>query len=89
VVILGRGEDGDGEEPETADAVIIATGARVKTLALESEADWDQPVRAVPIFTNKPLALIVGGDLVAEAACQSIFLLALSHFCTNGLGGQT
>ena len=76
--------------------MIIATGARVKRLGLEKEAEyWQSGLSAsalcdgaVPIFKNKPLALIVGGDSAAEATCRSIFLLALLYFCTNGLGGR-
>ena len=77
--------------------MIIATGARVKRLGLEKEAEyWQSGLSAfalcdgaVPISRNKPLALIVGGDSAPEeATCRSIFLLALLYFCTNGLGGR-
>ncbi|KAG6900647.1 thioredoxin-disulfide reductase [Termitomyces sp. T159_Od127] len=66
-------EDG---EPETADTIIIATGASAKRLALKGEDTyWQSGISAcavcdgaVPIFRNKPLAVIGGGDSAAEEA---------------------
>ena len=79
--------EGQGEqEPETADAVIIATGASAKRLSLKGEdIYWQSGISAcavcdgaVPIFRNKPLAVIGGGDSAAEeATCE---LLRVSHF---------
>ncbi|KAJ7745947.1 hypothetical protein B0H14DRAFT_2985794 [Mycena olivaceomarginata] len=54
------------EEPETADTVIIATGASAKRLGLAGEGTyWQSGISAcavcdgaVPIFRNKPLAVI-------------------------------
>ena len=68
------------EEAETADAVIIATGASAKRLSLPGEETyWQSGISAcavcdgaVPIFRNKPLAVIGGGDSAAEeATCES------------------
>ncbi len=70
-------EDG---EPETADSIIIATGASAKRLGLRGEQTyWQSGISAcavcdgaVPIFRNKPLAVIGGGDSAAEeATCES------------------
>ncbi|KAF7357407.1 Thioredoxin reductase [Mycena sanguinolenta] len=64
------------EEPETADTVIIATGASAKRLGLPGEDTyWQSGISAcavcdgaVPIFRDKPLAVIGGGDSAAEEA---------------------
>lgn len=72
-------EDGDGEGDEpayTADAVIIATGANARRLGLAGEETyWQNGISAcavcdgaVPIFRNKPLVVIGGGDSAAEEA---------------------
>lgn len=70
-------EDGEADEPaHTADAVIIATGANARRLALPGEETyWQNGISAcavcdgaVPIFRNKPLAVIGGGDSAAEEA---------------------
>ena len=67
------------EEAETADAVILATGASAKRLSLPGEEMyWQSGISAcavcdgaVPIFRNKPLAVIGGGDSAAEeATCE-------------------
>jgi thioredoxin reductase (NADPH) len=66
-------EDG---EPHTADAVIIATGASARRLGLEGEEKyWQNGISAcavcdgaVPIYRNKPLVVIGGGDSAAEEA---------------------
>lgn len=63
-------------EPNTTDALIIATGASAKRLHLPGEETyWQQGISAcavcdgaVPIFRNKPLAVIGGGDSAAEEA---------------------
>jgi hypothetical protein len=69
----------EDEEPETADAIIIATGASAKRLGLKGEGMyWQSGISAcavcdgaVPIFRNKPLAVIGGGDSAAEeATCE-------------------
>lgn len=69
----------EGEEPETADTLIIATGASAKRLHLKGEdIYWQSGISAcavcdgaVPIFRNKPLAVIGGGDSAAEeATCE-------------------
>jgi alkyl hydroperoxide reductase subunit AhpF len=69
----------EGGEPETADTVIIATGASAKRLGLRGEDTyWQSGISAcavcdgaVPIFRNKPLAVIGGGDSAAEeATCE-------------------
>lgn len=66
-------EDG---EPNTADAIIIATGASARRLGLTGEETyWQNGISAcavcdgaVPIFRNKPLVVIGGGDSAAEEA---------------------
>lgn len=66
-------EDG---EPITTDAVIIATGASAKRMHLPGEDTyWQQGISAcavcdgaVPIFRNKPLAVVGGGDSACEEA---------------------
>lgn len=60
--------------PETTDAVIIATGASARRLNLPGEETyWQSGISAcavcdgaVPIFRNKPLAVIGGGDSACE-----------------------
>lgn len=60
----------------TADAVIIATGASARRLGLPGEEKyWQNGISAcavcdgaVPIFRNKPLVVIGGGDSAAEEA---------------------
>jgi thioredoxin reductase (NADPH) len=64
------------EESHTADAVIIATGASARRLNLPGEdVYWQNGISAcavcdgaVPIFRNKPLVVIGGGDSAAEEA---------------------
>lgn len=81
-------EDQEDEEPETTDAVIIATGASAKRLGLEGESTyWQSGISAcavcdgaVPIFRNKPLAVIGGGDSAAEEATCKFFLLYFTLF---------
>lgn len=66
-------EDG---QPHTADALIIATGASARRLGLPGEDKyWQNGISAcavcdgaVPIFRNKPLVVIGGGDSAAEEA---------------------
>ncbi|KAJ5086765.1 thioredoxin-disulfide reductase [Penicillium alfredii] len=69
--------DGPDSEPaHTADAVIIATGANARRLDLPGEETyWQNGISAcavcdgaVPIFRNKPLYVIGGGDSAAEEA---------------------
>ncbi|KAI6140664.1 hypothetical protein BKA82DRAFT_245310 [Pisolithus tinctorius] len=69
-------EGQESEQPETADTVIIATGASAKRLHLKGEETyWQSGISAcavcdgaVPIFRNKPLAVIGGGDSAVEEA---------------------
>ena len=70
----------EDQEPETADSIIIATGASAKRLGLRGEQTyWQSGISAcavcdgaVPIFRNKTLAVIGGGDSAAEeATCVS------------------
>ncbi|KAG6853347.1 thioredoxin-disulfide reductase [Blastosporella zonata] len=66
----------EDNEPETADAIIIATGASAKRMGLKGEDTyWQSGISAcavcdgaVPIFRNQPLAVIGGGDSAAEEA---------------------
>lgn len=69
--------DGPEDAPaHTADAVIIATGANARRLNLPGEDKfWQNGISAcavcdgaVPIFRNKPLYVIGGGDSAAEEA---------------------
>lgn len=63
-------------EPITTDAVIISTGASAKRMHIPGEDKyWQQGISAcavcdgaVPIFRNKPLAVVGGGDLACEEA---------------------
>lgn len=67
------------DPPNTADTLIIATGASARRLHLPGEeVYWQNGISAcavcdgaVPIFRNKPLAVIGGGDSAAE---EAIFL---------------
>jgi len=66
----------DEELFESADTIIVATGASAKRLGLPGEeVYWQSGISAcavcdgaVPIFRNKPLAVIGGGDSAAEEA---------------------
>ncbi|CDK25531.1 unnamed protein product [Kuraishia capsulata CBS 1993] len=66
----------EDSEPITTDAVVIATGASAKRLNLPGEETyWQQGISAcavcdgaVPIFRNKPLAVVGGGDSACEEA---------------------
>lgn len=66
----------DEETTHTADAIIIATGASARRLNLPGEDKyWQNGISAcavcdgaVPIFRNKPLVVIGGGDSAAEEA---------------------
>lgn len=68
-------EEGE-QDYETADTIILATGASAKRLNLPGEEEyWQSGISAcavcdgaVPIFRNKPLAVIGGGDSAAEEA---------------------
>ncbi|TVY36961.1 Thioredoxin reductase [Lachnellula subtilissima] len=69
-------EYSEDEPPHTADAVIIATGASARRLGLPGEDKyWQNGISAcavcdgaVPIYRNKPLVVIGGGDSAAEEA---------------------
>jgi thioredoxin reductase (NADPH) len=71
-----EGSEDDEEPTDTADAVIIATGASAKRMHLPGEETyWQNGISAcavcdgaVPIFRNKPLVVIGGGDSAAEEA---------------------
>ncbi|KAI9843406.1 MAG: thioredoxin-disulfide reductase [Sclerophora amabilis] len=72
-------EYAEKDPPNTADALIIATGASARRLNLPGEDQyWQNGISAcavcdgaVPIFRNKPLVVIGGGDSAAE---EAIFL---------------
>ncbi|AET40253.1 thioredoxin-disulfide reductase Ecym_5510 [Eremothecium cymbalariae DBVPG len=69
-------EFSEDDEPATTDAVILATGASAKRLNLPGEEKyWQKGISAcavcdgaVPIFRNKPLAVVGGGDSACEEA---------------------
>ena len=69
-------EYAESEPPHTADALIIATGASAKRLDLKGdEKYWQNGISAcavcdgaVPIFRNKHLVVIGGGDSACEEA---------------------
>ncbi|KAJ9106013.1 thioredoxin-disulfide reductase [Naganishia cerealis] len=71
-----EGEEDDATAFETADTIIMATGASAKRMNLPGEEEyWQSGISAcavcdgaVPIFRNKPLAVIGGGDSAAEEA---------------------
>ena len=66
----------DDKTEHTADSIIIATGASARRLGLPGEEKyWQNGISAcavcdgaVPIFRNKPLVVIGGGDSAAEEA---------------------
>ncbi|CAD6886291.1 unnamed protein product [Tilletia controversa] len=69
-------EGGEDAEPELADTIIIATGASARRMNLKGEDTyWQSGISAcavcdgaVPIFRNKPLVVVGGGDSAAEEA---------------------
>ncbi|KAG2140209.1 uncharacterized protein EDB93DRAFT_1105948 [Suillus bovinus] len=63
-------ESQEHEEPETADTIIIATGASAKRLGLKGEVTyWQSGISACAVCDwNQPLAVIGGGDSAAEEA---------------------
>lgn len=71
-----EGAEDQAEPTDTSDTVIIATGASAKRMFLPGEdIYWQNGISAcavcdgaVPIFRNKPLAVIGGGDSAAEEA---------------------
>ena len=90
-------EHQEDQEPETADAVIIATGASAKRMGLKGEDTyWQSGISAcavcdgaVPIFRNKPLAVIGGGDSAAEeATCKSPQMPQSSSYISHLLLGR-
>ncbi|KAI9504669.1 thioredoxin-disulfide reductase [Coemansia spiralis] len=68
--------DGDQDEPDTCDALIVATGATANRLNIKGEDTyWQRGMSAcavcdgaAPIFRNKPLVVIGGGDSACEEA---------------------
>ncbi|KAJ2390069.1 thioredoxin-disulfide reductase [Coemansia sp. RSA 2559] len=68
--------DSDNDKPDTCDALIIATGATAKRLNIKGEDKyWQRGMSAcavcdgaAPIFRNKPLVVIGGGDSACEEA---------------------
>ncbi|KAI9483743.1 MAG: thioredoxin reductase [Benjaminiella poitrasii] len=74
--IWREGSESQEEPTDTADAVVIATGASARRMNLPGEDKyWQNGISAcavcdgaVPIFRNKPLVVIGGGDSAAEEA---------------------
>lgn len=72
----GYNQKEEDVQPVTADAVIVATGASARRLGLPGEDKyWNNGISAcavcdgaIPIFRNKPLVVIGGGDSAAEEA---------------------
>ncbi|KAJ1932200.1 thioredoxin-disulfide reductase, partial [Linderina pennispora] len=68
--------DGPEDKPDTCDALIIATGATAKRLFIAGEDTyWQRGMSAcavcdgaAPIFRNKPLVVVGGGDSACEEA---------------------
>ncbi|KAJ2749533.1 thioredoxin-disulfide reductase, partial [Coemansia sp. BCRC 34490] len=68
--------DGDKDTPDTCDALIVATGATAKRLHIKGEDKyWQRGMSAcavcdgaAPIFRDKPLVVIGGGDSACEEA---------------------
>lgn len=75
------------ESPQTASAIIIATGASARRLNLPGEDRyWQNGISAcavcdgaVPIFRKKPLVVIGGGDSAAE---EAVFLTKYASHVT-------
>lgn len=69
-------EGQENEAPELAETIIMATGASARRMDLPGESTyWQSGISAcavcdgaVPIFRNKPLVVIGGGDSAAEEA---------------------
>ncbi len=74
-----------GNATYTADALIIATGATAKRMGLKGEAEfWQKGISAcaicdggLPIFRNKKIVVIWGGDAAMEEAIH------LTHFASE------
>lgn len=69
-------EGQEQDEPETAETLVIATGASARRMHLPGEETyWQSGISAcavcdgaVPIFRKKPLAVVGGGDSACEEA---------------------
>lgn len=74
-----------GNETYTTDALIIATGATAKRMGIKGEAEfWQKGISAcaicdggLPIFRNKKIVVIWGGDAAMEEAIH------LTHFANE------
>ena len=74
-----------GNETYTADMLIIATGATAKRMGIKGEAEfWQKGISAcaicdggLPIFRNKKIVVIWGGDAAMEEAIH------LTHFASE------
>ena len=84
-----EGAEESDEPTDTADAVVIATGASARRMNLPGEDKyWQNGISAcavcdgaVPIFRNKPLVVIGGGDSAAE---EAIYLTKCKNICYHG-----
>ncbi|KAJ2634152.1 thioredoxin-disulfide reductase [Coemansia sp. RSA 1286] len=69
-------EDAEDQDPDTCDTLIVATGATAKRLHIKGEDEyWQRGMSAcavcdgaAPLFRNKPLVVIGGGDSACEEA---------------------
>ena len=74
-----------GNDTYTADSLIIATGATAKRMGIKGETDfWQKGISAcaicdggLPIFRNKKIVVIWGGDAAMEEAIH------LTHFASE------
>ncbi|KAI8642952.1 thioredoxin reductase [Parasitella parasitica] len=85
--IWREGYESEAEPTDTADAVVIATGASARRMNLPGEEEyWQKGISAcavcdgaAPIFKAKPLVVIGGGDSAAEEAIYLTKYASIVH----------